>query len=181
MTTFNKYFCGNMISEYGRKNGRVDYATFAKAFDAVLNNSIMADLENAGYYFDIEVGFIDNSEDIEALEEERDALGIVEKWTASGKTYEDEDGNEASPETVARFEEIDGKIDELRDEEGPDEIYQYYIVSAYGADLIRDYNVGTLFYCEAVDLYIWGIGHYGTAWDYVLTPIPCDIDPSARA
>jgi len=131
MSNFGKYFCGNMISEYGRKNGRVDYATFSKAFDAVLNNNIMADLESAGYYFDIEAGMVDNSEEIE--------------------------------------------------EEDPGEIYQYYIVSDYGADLIRDYNVGTLFYCEAVDLYIWGISHYGTSWDYVLTSIPCDIDPDARA
>lgn len=181
MSNFGKYFCGNMISEYGRKNGRVDYATFAKAFDAVLNNNIMADLESAGYYFDIEAGMVDNSEEIEALEEERDALGIVERWTASGKSYEDEDGNEASPEAVARLEEIEEKIDELREEEDPGEIFQYYIVSSYGADLIRDYNVGTLFYCEAVDLYIWGVHHWGTSWDYVLTSIPCDIDPDARA
>lgn len=181
MSNFGKYFCGNMISEYGRKNGYVDYATFSKAFDAVLNNSIMGELESAGYYFDIEAGLVDNSEEIEALEEERDSLEIVERWTASGKTYEDEDGNEASAETVARFEEIEEKIDELRAEEGPGEIYQYYIVSDAGADLIRDYNVGTLFYCEAVDMYIWGISHYGTSWSYVLTSIPCDIDPDARA
>ena len=85
MSNFNKYFCGNMISEYGRKNGRVDYATFSKAFDAVLNNNIMAELESAGYDFEIEAGFVDNSEEIEALEEERDALGIVERYTSAGR------------------------------------------------------------------------------------------------
>ena len=34
-------FCGNPISEYGQKNRYVDYATLAKAFDAVLCNEIM--------------------------------------------------------------------------------------------------------------------------------------------
>jgi hypothetical protein len=38
---FGKYFYGNEISAYGKKNGFVDYATLAKAFDAVLNNDIM--------------------------------------------------------------------------------------------------------------------------------------------
>ena len=181
MSTFGKYFCGNEISAYGRKNGYVDYATFSKAFDAVLNNSIMGELEDAGYYFDIESGLSDNSEEIEALEEERDALGISERYTSAGKVYEDEDGNEASAEAVARYEEIDEKIEELREDEDPGEIYQYYIVSDAGADLIRDYNVGVLFYCEAVDMYIWGVCHWGTAWDYVLTSIPCEVDPDARA
>lgn len=36
-----KYFCGNEISAYGQEHNRLDYDTFAKAFDAVLNNNIM--------------------------------------------------------------------------------------------------------------------------------------------
>lgn len=35
------YFCGNEISTYGQENGFLDYATFAKVFDAVLNNNII--------------------------------------------------------------------------------------------------------------------------------------------
>lgn len=37
----NKYYYGNAISKCGLENGRVDYGTLAKAFDAVLNNDIM--------------------------------------------------------------------------------------------------------------------------------------------
>ena len=33
-----KYFYGNEISEYGQEHGYVDYATLAKAFDAVLGS-----------------------------------------------------------------------------------------------------------------------------------------------
>lgn len=35
-----KYFLGNEISEYGRKNGYVDYACLSKSFDAVLCNNM---------------------------------------------------------------------------------------------------------------------------------------------
>lgn len=42
------YFCGNEISAYGQEHNRLDYATFAKAFDAVLNNSIMEKGWNIG-------------------------------------------------------------------------------------------------------------------------------------
>lgn len=37
------YFYGNKVSEYGQENGFVDYATLAKAFDAVLNNDIISE------------------------------------------------------------------------------------------------------------------------------------------
>lgn len=167
MANFGKYFCGNMISEYGRKNGRVDYATFSKAFDAVLNNSIMAELERNGHYFELESGLPDNSAEIEELEERIAEL-------EDDETITDE-------ERETRTAELEDEIEELRNEEDGDEIFQYYIVSDAGASLIRDYNVGYLFYCDTLDMYIWGVTHYGTAWDYVLTDIICDIDPDARA
>lgn len=167
MANFGKYFCGNMISEYGRKNGRVDYATFCKAFDAVLNNSIMAELERNGYYFELESGLVDNSDEIAELEER---IAEIE----DDETITDE-------ERETRTAELEDEIEELRNEEDGDEIFQYYIVDNAGADLIRDYNVGYLFYCDKLDMYIWGITHYGTSWDYVLTDIICDIDSDARA
>lgn len=45
-----KYYYGNAISEYGMENGRVDYATLAKCFDAVLNNDIMNLTYDIGYW-----------------------------------------------------------------------------------------------------------------------------------
>ena len=59
------------------------------------------------------------------------------------------------------------------EEEYP-EVFQFFIVSDAGAELIKDYNVGPLWYCEELDMYIWGITHWGTGWDYVLTDIPCE-------
>lgn len=40
----SKYFYGQKISDYGLKNGYIDYSTLAKAFDAVLNNDIIMKL-----------------------------------------------------------------------------------------------------------------------------------------
>lgn len=68
-----KYYYGNAISEYGLENGQVDYATLAKCFDAVLNNDIMQLTYDIGYWEQVS-GIIDNSEEIEELEEKRDEL-----------------------------------------------------------------------------------------------------------
>ena len=60
----SEYFCGNKVSEYGLKNGYIDYRTLAKSFDAVLNNNIINYLE-----FEQVNGIIDNSERLEEIED----------------------------------------------------------------------------------------------------------------
>ena len=128
------YFYGNKVSEYGQEHNRVDYATFAKSFNHVLNNDIMSELEQKGFYFEQIGGFVDNSEEIDELQEQ---------------------------------------IDELEEEQNPGEIFQYYIVDD---DRILQENNEIVFYCEELDLYIWGVTHWGTSWDYVLTGICYDED-----
>lgn len=51
------------------------------------------------------------------------------------------------------------------------EIYQFYIISDYGAEFLIEHTDEIVFYNEKLDLYLWGITHFGTAWDYVLTDI----------
>ena len=66
--------------------------------------------------------------------------------------------------------ELDSGLEE--DEDGYyQEVYQYYIVSDYGARILSDYTDELLFYNEELDLYLWGVTHFGTSWDYVLTDI----------
>ena len=66
------------------------------------------------------------------------------------------------------------KIEELEDEQAEiPEIYQYYIVSDNGARILEEFNE-IVFYNEELDMYLWGVTHYGTSWDYVLTNIPCN-------
>lgn len=111
------YFYGNKISDYGLENGYVDYATFSKAFSAVLNNEII----QHGDYWDQLSGFPEEDED----------------WA---------------------------------------EIFQYYIVSDLGAEILQEYDE-IVFYNEKFDMYLWGVTHWGTSWDYVLTDIKCNYDP----
>ena len=51
------------------------------------------------------------------------------------------------------------------------EIYQEYIISDYGARFLFEYTDEIVYYNSELDMYIWGITHYGTSWDYVLTDI----------
>lgn len=53
------------------------------------------------------------------------------------------------------------------------EIFQYFIVDGWGAEIIQNWTDEILFYNEDLDMYVWGVTHFGTAWDYVLTDIAC--------
>lgn len=52
-----------------------------------------------------------------------------------------------------------------------DDISQDYIISKQGYKFLRDYTDEIVFYNEELDVYIWGVTHYGTSWNYVLTDI----------
>lgn len=68
------------------------------------------------------------------------------------------------------FEVVNGcEYDEETDEYT--EIYQYYIVPGWAVEEIFEDTDEIIFYNEALDLYLWGVTHYGTSWDYVLTDI----------
>lgn len=54
------------------------------------------------------------------------------------------------------------------------DIYQYYIVDESGAKILMDLDE-IVYYNEELDLYVWGVTHYGTAWDYVLTDVKIEI------
>lgn len=116
-TLATTYFYGNDASEYGKENGYLDYATFSKSFNGVLNNDIIAKTQGIGYW------------------------DIV-----NGSEYDEESDSYT-------------------------EIFQYYIVDNNGAEIIQDFTDEILFYNEELDLYVWGVTHYGTSWDHVLTDI----------
>ena len=159
MYVHGKYFYGNEISEYGQKNGYVDYATLAKAFDAVLNNTIIQRTWDIVGYWEQESGFVDNTEEIEELREKIEELML------------DNENDEHTEE----IEELEDRIDELEEQEDVTaDIYQYYIVSDDGARILKEINE-IVFYNEELDMYVWGVTHYGTSWSYVLTDIKCNV------
>lgn len=117
----SSYFCGNKISEYGLKNGYIDYSTLTKAFDAVLSNDII-------------------------------------KNTAS----------------IGEWEQVNGFVEDEKNY--PTEIFQYYIISDQGAEILQEYTDEIVFYNDTLNMFVWGVCHYGTAWDYVLTNIPVKVE-----
>lgn len=173
MKAYGDYFCGNKISEYGLANGFVDYATLSKAFDAVLNNSIMENTMEIGYW-EQESGIIDNTERIEELQEEIDSIenNIAEMIDTDISL----DGSEKHFDMVDKIAELRNQIEELEEEQENSynaDIYQYYIVSDYGAEILKEVNE-VVYYNETLDMYVWGVTHYGTSWSYVLTDIPIE-------
>lgn len=119
-----KYFCGNEISNYGKEHGFLDYDTFSRAFDHVLNNFIFELGQDIGYGWELVNGLDFDYEEEEIIEEP--------------------------------------------------EVFQWYIVSDSGAQIIQDYTNEILYYHDELDIYLWGVTHWGTGWDYVLTDIPCN-------
>lgn len=51
------------------------------------------------------------------------------------------------------------------------DIYQDYIITSNGADYLQRNTDEIVYYNGKLDMYIWGITHYGTSWDYVYTDI----------
>lgn len=56
-------------------------------------------------------------------------------------------------------------------EEGYYDVYQYYIITEYGAEFLQKYTDELVYYHSEIDMYVWGITHFGTGWDYVLTDL----------
>ncbi len=117
MEKYNEWFYGNKVSEYGLEHGFVDYRTLAKSFDAVLNNTIMEQTNEIGFWEII-----------------------------SGSDYNEE-------------------------EDYYYDVYQWYIVSDNALPILEEANE-IVYRNEVLDLNLWGVTHWGTAWDYVLTDIP---------
>ena len=157
------YFMGNKASDYAIENNRLDYATLAKSFDAVLNNGIMSATEGMCGYWEQESGFIDNSEQIEELQEQIEEL--MNKITP--ETTEEQDNV-----IYDQIGELQEQIEKLQDEqENIPEVFQWFIVSDNGANILKECNE-IVYYNDELDMYLWGITHFGTSWDYVLTDIP---------
>lgn len=161
MLVHGKYFYGNEISEYGQQNGYVDYGTLAKSFDAVLNNDVMQKTWDVVGYWEQESGFVDHTEEIEELQEQIDELML----------------DNENDEHTEKIEELQDRINELEEEVENfynAECYQYYIVSDNGAEILKEINE-IVYYNEELDMYVWGVTHYGTSWSYVLTDIRCNV------
>ena len=161
------YFLGELISEEGIKYNRVDYRTLSKCFDAVMCNDITKLFYNVlnNEYIEPyqENGTIDNQEQIEELEEQIEEL---EEQIDNLEEHQQEEINQLQ-DKIANLQEQIEELEEQQDNEP--EIYQYYIISDHGADILKRYTNEIVYYIDYLDIYIWGVTHWGTSWDYVLT------------
>ena len=159
------YFYGNKISDYGLENGYVDYATLSKAFDAVLVNDItklfFADINGEFNEPEQVNGFVDNSDEIDELNNRISDLML-----------ENDDDSKTE-----KTDELQERIDELEQEQDNNpEIFQYFIISDCGASILQELTDEIVYYLPVIDCYVWGVTHWGTSWDYVLTDIPIEIE-----
>ena len=76
-------------------------------------------------------------------------------------------------ETSGYWEVANGDIYDEETDEYYD-IYQYYIITDRAYNFLAEHTDEIVFYNEKLDMYLWGITHFGTAWDYVLTDIPLE-------
>lgn len=55
----------------------------------------------------------------------------------------------------------------LNGDDSIDEVFQFYIIDDYIAETLRDHTDEIIYYWEDLDVYVLGVTHYGTSWDYV--------------
>lgn len=173
---FTTHFFGNEISDYGKENGRVDYETLAKAFDAVYVGSDFMyatggiyeawELESGSdSYFEDGNGntYYSQDEVDEKIDEIESAIEALEYELTEEEAEENEE-----------LQELKNQLDELENADFTYyDIFQYFIISAEGARILEEYTNEIVYYNSNLDLYVWGVTHYGTSWSNVLTDIPC--------
>ncbi|MDB7990510.1 hypothetical protein PND93_02780 [Faecalicoccus pleomorphus] len=134
---YDTYY-GKKVSEYGLKNGYVDYRALSEAVgDCVLCNAMEKRLW-------------------ETLEH------------VSGELYSYYDIDNGYKEITREEAE---ELNMCCIEEEPIDIYQWYIISDSGAQLLMRETDELVFYDNELDVYVWGVTHWGTSWSYVLTDI----------
>lgn len=133
MTHSSIYFYGNKVSDYGIENNRVDYRTLAKAFDAVLNNYIISQTDGVIGYWEQESGYVDNSEQIDELEEKAEEI-------RDQIAYDEDENNGENVESLEDdLREVESKIEELQAEQDRQpEIFQYFIVSDNAVEILEE-------------------------------------------
>lgn len=53
------------------------------------------------------------------------------------------------------------------------DVFQAYIISDAGKEILCSHTNELVYYHEKLDVYVWAVTHYGTRWTNVLTDIDC--------
>ena len=66
---------------------------------------------------------------------------------------------------IGSWEQVSGTVET--------EVLQWFIIDDWGARLLQEANE-IVYYNETMDMFLWGVTHSGTSWDYVLTSVEID-------
>jgi hypothetical protein len=56
------------------------------------------------------------------------------------------------------------------------DIFQYYIIDNNGVSILEDNTDEIIYYLPELDIYVWGVTHYGTPWNGVNTNIKIKLE-----
>lgn len=102
-------------------------------------------------------------------------------YTTLAKSFQHVLNNDIIGATGFEEWELENGCDYDEENDTYEEIYQYFIISEAGADILKDYTNEIVYYNSHLDMYVWGVTHWGTSWDYVLTDIKIELDDSKTA
>ena len=71
--------------------------------------------------------------------------------------------NTIREQTMMDWTIVNGEFDEA--------VVSDYIISERGYEILAKYTDELVFYNENLDIYVWAVTHWGTAWSHVLTDI----------
>jgi hypothetical protein len=89
--------------------------------------------------------------------------------SGSDKHYYDNNNNEISEDEYFNHDEYDGNYNYV-------DVFQFYIITDYAAEFLSEHTNEIIYYNSKLDIHLWGVTHYGTSWDYVLTNIEIERD-----
>ena len=87
--------------------------------------------------------------------------GFEEVYSGSWDRYFNEEGDEITFEEAC---EDDNSTQEYI------EVYQWFLINETAAEILREFDEFVV-YLDDCDIFAWGVQHYGTSWDYVLTDV----------
>lgn len=90
------------------------------------------------------------------------------------KSLADIVGNRIINNEVIKFSPDHWEINngDFESEDGSyNEVFQWFIIDDWGAEFLIDHTNEIVYYNEELDMYLWGVTHLGTSWDYVLTDL----------
>lgn len=89
-----------------------------------------------------------------------------------------EEMNDIDDDESEEYKELENKLAEIQDamdDARYEEVFQWFIISDNGAEILKEWTNELVVYNRELDMYLWGVTHWGTSWTHVLTDIRCNV------